>query len=111
MHNIMYETSCQSRFDARYWMLGAGVKARETLRKRESPKLKKLKRREARGGLDRDPGTPQEGFCDSAREVPSSLEASTYSSKGIILGPATKYTPEKLLPIANPADSQVWRNP
>ena len=21
----MYETSCQSRFDARYWMLGAGV--------------------------------------------------------------------------------------
>ena len=20
----MYETSCQSRFDARYWMLGAG---------------------------------------------------------------------------------------
>ena len=21
--NIMYETSCQSRFDARYWMLGA----------------------------------------------------------------------------------------
>ena len=23
MYNIMYETSCQSRFDARYWMLGA----------------------------------------------------------------------------------------
>ena len=23
--NIMYETSCQSRFDARYWMLGAGA--------------------------------------------------------------------------------------
>ena len=21
----MYETSCQSRFDARYWMLGAGA--------------------------------------------------------------------------------------
>ena len=25
MYNIMYETSCQSRFDARYWMLGAGA--------------------------------------------------------------------------------------
>ena len=25
MCNIMYETSCQSRFDARYWMLGAGA--------------------------------------------------------------------------------------
>ena len=25
MHNIMYETSCQSRFDARYWMLGASA--------------------------------------------------------------------------------------
>ena len=24
MYNIMYETSCQSRFDAQYWMLGAG---------------------------------------------------------------------------------------
>ena len=23
MYNIMYEMSCQSRFDARYWMLGA----------------------------------------------------------------------------------------
>ena len=23
--NIMYEMSCQSRFDARYWMLGAGA--------------------------------------------------------------------------------------
>ena len=23
MYNIMYETSCQSRFDAQYWMLGA----------------------------------------------------------------------------------------
>ena len=23
--NIMYETSCQSRFNARYWMLGAGA--------------------------------------------------------------------------------------
>ena len=23
--NIMYETSCQFRFDARYWMLGAGA--------------------------------------------------------------------------------------
>ena len=25
MYNIMYETSCQSRFDAWYWMLGAGA--------------------------------------------------------------------------------------
>ena len=25
MYNIMYETSRQSRFDARYWMLGAGA--------------------------------------------------------------------------------------
>ena len=25
MYNIMYETSCQSRFDARYWMLEAGA--------------------------------------------------------------------------------------
>ena len=25
MYNIIYETSCQSRFDARYWMLGAGA--------------------------------------------------------------------------------------
>ena len=25
MYNIMYETSCQSRFDARYWILGAGA--------------------------------------------------------------------------------------
>ena len=24
MYNIIYETSCQSRFDAQYWMLGAG---------------------------------------------------------------------------------------
>ena len=28
MHNIIYETSCQSRFDARYWMLGAGALGR-----------------------------------------------------------------------------------
>ena len=26
--NIMYETSCQSRLDARYWMLGAGALVR-----------------------------------------------------------------------------------
>ena len=25
MYNIMYEMSCQSRFNARYWMLGAGA--------------------------------------------------------------------------------------
>ena len=25
MYNIMYEMSHQSRFDARYWMLGAGA--------------------------------------------------------------------------------------
>ena len=25
MYNIMYETSCQSRFDAQYWMLGAAA--------------------------------------------------------------------------------------
>ena len=28
MYNIMYETSYQSRFDARYWMLGAGALGR-----------------------------------------------------------------------------------
>ena len=28
MYNIMYETRCQSRFDARYWMLGAGALGR-----------------------------------------------------------------------------------
>ena len=28
MYNIMYETSCQSRFDARYWMLRAGALGR-----------------------------------------------------------------------------------
>ena len=28
MCNIMYETSCQSRFDARYWMLVAGALGR-----------------------------------------------------------------------------------
>ena len=28
MYNIMYETSRQSRFNARYWMLGAGVLGR-----------------------------------------------------------------------------------
>ena len=28
MYNIMYETSCQSRFDARCWMLGAGALGR-----------------------------------------------------------------------------------
>ena len=28
MYNIMYETSLQSRFDARYWMLGAGALGR-----------------------------------------------------------------------------------
>ena len=27
-YNIMYEMSCQSRFDARYWMLGAGALGR-----------------------------------------------------------------------------------
>ena len=27
-HNIMYETSRQSRFDAQYWMLGAGALGR-----------------------------------------------------------------------------------
>ena len=25
MYNIIYEMSCQSRFNARYWMLGAGA--------------------------------------------------------------------------------------
>ena len=28
MYNIIYETSPQSRFDARYWMLGAGALGR-----------------------------------------------------------------------------------
>ena len=28
LSNIMYETSCQSRFDAQYWMLGAGTLGR-----------------------------------------------------------------------------------
>ena len=28
MYNIMYEMSHQSRFDARYWMLGAGTMGR-----------------------------------------------------------------------------------
>ena len=28
MYNIIYETSCQSRFDASYWMLGAGALGR-----------------------------------------------------------------------------------
>ena len=28
MYNIIYETSRQSRFDARYWMLGAGAMER-----------------------------------------------------------------------------------
>ena len=28
MYNIMYEMSRQSRFDARYWMLGAGAMGR-----------------------------------------------------------------------------------
>ena len=28
MYNIIYETSCQSRFDARFWMLGAGALGR-----------------------------------------------------------------------------------
>ena len=28
MYNIIYETSCQSRFDAWYWMLGAGALGR-----------------------------------------------------------------------------------
>ena len=28
MYNIIYETSRQSRFDARYWMLGAGTLGR-----------------------------------------------------------------------------------
>ena len=28
MYNIMYEMSRQSRFDARYWMLGAGALGR-----------------------------------------------------------------------------------
>jgi len=28
MYNIMYEMSHQSRFDARYWMLGAGALGR-----------------------------------------------------------------------------------
>ena len=28
LYNIMYEMSCQSRFNARYWMLGAGALGR-----------------------------------------------------------------------------------
>ena len=28
MYNIIYETNCQSRFDAPYWMLGAGALGR-----------------------------------------------------------------------------------
>ena len=28
MYNIMYEMSCQSRFNAQYWMLGAGALGR-----------------------------------------------------------------------------------
>ena len=28
MYNIIYEMSCQSRFDARYWVLGAGALGR-----------------------------------------------------------------------------------
>jgi len=30
MYNIIYEMSFQSRFDARYWMLGAGALGRPT---------------------------------------------------------------------------------
>ena len=29
MYNIIYETSCQSRFHAWYWMLGAGALGRD----------------------------------------------------------------------------------
>ena len=32
MYNIMYETSLQSRFDARYWVLGAGALGRPRVR-------------------------------------------------------------------------------
>ena len=32
MYNIMYETSRQSWFDARYWMLGAGALGRPRVR-------------------------------------------------------------------------------
>ena len=32
MYNIMYEMSRQSRFDARYWMLGAGALGRPRAR-------------------------------------------------------------------------------
>ena len=34
----MYETSCQSRFDARYWMLGAGALGRPRGMDRPSPR-------------------------------------------------------------------------
>jgi len=35
MYNIIYETSHQSRFDARYWMLGAGTTQRDGMRREE----------------------------------------------------------------------------
>ena len=35
MYNIMYETSCQSGFDAQYWMLGAGALGRPGRRREE----------------------------------------------------------------------------
>ena len=35
MYNIMYETSRQSRFDAQYWMLGAGTTQRDGMGREE----------------------------------------------------------------------------
>ena len=41
MYTIMYETSCQSRFDARYWMLGAGALGRLPFGPRSQASLQK----------------------------------------------------------------------
>ena len=41
MYNIMYETSCQSRFDAQYWKLGAGALGRPSTSRNIRDRLEK----------------------------------------------------------------------
>ena len=75
----MYETSCQSRFDARYWMLGAG--ALGCLLPHSRQKGRGLLEPPAGGTL---PGTPEAGQNRDEAQAGSSLGASLTSISGRI---------------------------
>ena len=61
MYNIIYETSRQSRFNARYWMLGAGALGTDEDIEAHRGKVDRKDDRKSKGRKDSGEGTRREG--------------------------------------------------